>query len=78
MEGSDRGLNGTRNCKNMHYLGIYLEVLRKITKSGHVNRSSGRDLNPVPPEYEGVLNTVFLLTQKKGVTCVMETISSYC
>jgi hypothetical protein len=42
-----------------YYRGICLEVVRKSTKNfSHDGRSSGRDLNPVPPEYEaGVLTT---------------------
>jgi hypothetical protein len=42
-----------------YYLGVYLEGLRKTTKPiGQNSGSSGRNLNPRPPEYEtGVLLT---------------------
>jgi hypothetical protein len=40
-------------------VGIFLEDMRKTTQYfGHDSRSSGRDLNQVPPEYAaGVLTT---------------------
>jgi hypothetical protein len=44
-----------------YYAGICLEVLEKTTKTLSQNRrSTGRDLNPGPPEYEvRVLTTAF-------------------
>jgi hypothetical protein len=41
------------------YPGICLEGLRKTTKTLiQDSRSQGRDLNPVPPEYEAGLLTI--------------------
>jgi hypothetical protein len=41
----------------MYYTGICLEKLRKTTKNLRTARLRGQDLNPGPPEYEGVLTT---------------------
>jgi hypothetical protein len=42
--------------------GIRLEGLRKTTKPLRIGGRRGRDLNPVPPEYEvGVLTTTTAL-----------------
>jgi hypothetical protein len=42
----------------MCYPRIFLEELKKTSKSlSHDGRYPGRDLNPGPPEYEGVLTT---------------------
>jgi hypothetical protein len=53
FEGSGRGLI------SRHYPRIYLEGLKKTTKSlSQDTRSPSRNLNPGPPEYEaGVLTT---------------------
>jgi hypothetical protein len=54
-----KGCGRKRSWPNLkYYLGIGLEGLRKTTKNlSQHSRSPGRDLNPGPPEYEGVLST---------------------
>jgi hypothetical protein len=47
-----------------YYPGICLEELRKTMKSlSQDSRSQGRDLNPGPPECEGVLKTTTVITK---------------
>jgi hypothetical protein len=45
---------------------IFLEVLRKTTKNHNRDRRSpGRELNPEPPEYEGVRSRVLTAASMK-------------
>jgi hypothetical protein len=55
-----KGCGRKRSWPNLRYYpGICLEGLRKTTKNlSQDNRSPGRDLNPGPPEYEGVFSVL--------------------
>jgi hypothetical protein len=59
MNDEFRGFGRRRSWPDLrYYFGTCLEVLRKNTKIiSQDSRSPGRDLNPGPPEYEGVLIT---------------------